>query len=890
MKRLLCLLVCLVLMLGLLPAAAGAASRKEEIDEVSLSGLDHPVMGELLDFTYKLPSKVNYAKDSEFDEVTWYDLGTDDKETNAKLKSGARAEEGHSYLAELHLIVTDDDKYYFSEDTEVALSHDMELRADAEAVPFDRGESDRLIIRLTYEADYYYDYSDPVKLTVDETMDGTVIAGESPWTESDFSGYDKRHFDLTVTWYSGKEASSRYEMNRYDKFEAGQTYTLKVELDSARLSRHAFFDPDVDIMINGKKGNTYTSDDPDYSAYALFRFTASSSVDKVVIKGIEEPVVGETRQRSGFTCSTDGVEVDYDHWDVVDSTGKTKDFRGTFEAGYTYLLTLELEMEDGSFPKDFSKKQVSVNAGTVDSVDPDGDICTVVVKFELDDLLLSEIYVSAEPRDTEYSVGDRFNSKGLEITAVYADGHKAKVSDIKYSPSGPLEKEDTVITISYTEDGVTKKTELNITVVDDDLTLKGIVITTKPDKTSYKTGEIFDPKGMVVVATYDDKSTAEVTNLEFDPDGKLTLNDDEIEVLYREGSKTAKALLSIKVVEAKKDLVDLKLSKDPYKTEYEEGEEFDPLGMVLTATYDDESTATIPFKNCTATPSGPLKKTDTRIVITYEENDEIETVVLSIKVKEASRKLSSLVVSTKPAKLTYKEGEEFDPKGMVITAVYDDKSTAEVAQYTITPTGKLTKAVTALEISYTEGSVTKTVSLPITVNPILVNPFTDVKETDYFYDAVLWAYYNDPQVTNGMTDTEFSPYTTCNRGQVVTFLWRAAGKPVPTTQTNPFTDVAEGSWYRDAVLWAVEKGITNGTSATTFDPAAPCTLAHVITFLYRAADEPGKSAAPETWYTDAMNWAFDNGLFKNLSLPDIQEPMLPCPRRDIVNFLYIQLG
>ena len=70
MKRLLCLLVCLVLMLGLLPAAAGAASRKEEIDEVSLSGLDHPVMGELLDFTYKLPSKVNYAKDSEFDEVT----------------------------------------------------------------------------------------------------------------------------------------------------------------------------------------------------------------------------------------------------------------------------------------------------------------------------------------------------------------------------------------------------------------------------------------------------------------------------------------------------------------------------------------------------------------------------------------------------------------------------------------------------------------------------------------------------------------------------------------------------------------------------------------------------------------------------------------------------
>ena len=180
MKRLLCLLVCLVLMLGLLPAAAGAASKQQEIDEVSISGLDHPVMGELLDFTYKLPSKVKYSKDAEFDEVIWYDLGTADKETNIKLKSGDRAEEGHSYLAELHLVADSD--YYFSEDVDVELSHDMELRADAEAILRDRDESEFLTIQLNYEADYYYDYSNPVKLTVDETMDGTVVAGEYPWT------------------------------------------------------------------------------------------------------------------------------------------------------------------------------------------------------------------------------------------------------------------------------------------------------------------------------------------------------------------------------------------------------------------------------------------------------------------------------------------------------------------------------------------------------------------------------------------------------------------------------------------------------------------------------------------------------------------------------------
>ncbi len=894
MKRLLCLLVSLVMMLGLLPAVAGAASLTE-IDEVSISGLDHPIMDEVLDTTYKLASRVNYEKDEEFDEVIWYDLGEGGGGSGTMLKAGARAEEGHEYIAELHLIVTDEDKYYFSDDgVDVELSYDMELRVtDVEALNRSKTESEALTIRLYYEADYYYDYSTPIKLTVDEAMDGSVTAGEYPWTASDFSGYNKKHFDLDITWYAGKEATSRYQLNNRDTFESGQTYTLKVELDAESASRHAFFDPDVDIYLNGKRGDTYTSDDPDYTVYALFRFTATSSVDQVTIKGIEPPVVGEERQRKGFTCSTSGVEVSYDHWEVVDSAGKASEFRGEFEAGNEYLLylVLENEDEDDEISLNLSKKQISVNAGTVDSVEYDKkyNTCTVAILFELDDLKLSEIYVSSKPKTTEYSVGDRFNDKGMEITAVYADGHKARVSDYSFSPTGTLDKEDTVITITYKEEGVTKTCELNITVVDDDLTVTGINVNRKPDKTSYKTGETFDPTGMRVVAIYDDKSTAEVTDLEFDPDGPLTLRDDEIEISYTEGRKTVTAWVSIKVVEAKKDLVDLKLSKDPYKTEYEEGETFDPKGMILTAVYDDDTTAEVSIKNCTVTPSGPLTKSDTRIVITYEENDELESVVLSIKVKESTKKLSSLMISTQPAKLSYTEGETFDPKGMVLTAVYDDKSTAEVAQYSYKPTGALTKDVTSVEFSYTEGSVTKTVTLPITVTPVYVNPFTDVKETDYFYDAVLWAFYHDPQVTTGMTDTEFSPTSTCTRGQVVTFLWRAAGKPTPTTQTNPFTDVAEGIWYRDAVLWAVEKGITNGTSATTFSPGDTCTLAHVITFLYRAAGEPGKSAAPETWYSDALNWGFDKGLFKNLTLSDIK-PTSDCPRRDIVNFLYIQLG
>ena len=111
------------------------------------------------------------------------------------------------------------------------------------------------------------------------------------------------------------------------------------------------------------------------------------------------------------------------------------------------------------------------------------------------------------------------------------------------------------------------------------------------------------------------------------------------------------------------------------------------------------------------------------------------------------------------------------------------------------------------------------------------NPFVDVKETDFFYKAVLWAVENE--ITNGLTTTTFGPYAECNRAQVVTFLWRARSKPEPTATEHPFTDVAEDQFYYNAMLWAVENGITNGLTETTFGPNATCNRAQVVTFLYR---------------------------------------------------------
>ena len=114
-----------------------------------------------------------------------------------------------------------------------------------------------------------------------------------------------------------------------------------------------------------------------------------------------------------------------------------------------------------------------------------------------------------------------------------------------------------------------------------------------------------------------------------------------------------------------------------------------------------------------------------------------------------------------------------------------------------------------------------------------VSPFADVTENDFFFKAVMWAVENG--ITTGMDQNHFGPYVTANRAQVITFLWRANGEPAANVE-NPFTDVADNAWFREAVLWALETGVTNGASDTFFNAWGTCNRAQVITFLYRAAN------------------------------------------------------
>ncbi len=190
-------------------------------------------------------------------------------------------------------------------------------------------------------------------------------------------------------------------------------------------------------------------------------------------------------------------------------------------------------------------------------------------------------------------------------------------------------------------------------------------------------------------------------------------------------------------------------------------------------------------------------------------------------------------------------------------------------------------------------------NLHITVNSKPVertNPFTDVEEGAYYYDAVLWAANAEPQVTSGTSATTFSPDATCTRAQVVTFLWRAKGCPEPAIAANPFSDVKQSDYYYRAVLWALENEVTTGTSATTFSPDAGCTRAQVVTFLWRCEGKaaPSSSANPFKdvtggYYYDAVLWAVEKNITKGTSDTTFS-PDSTCTRGQIVTFLYRDLG
>ena len=172
---------------------------------------------------------------------------------------------------------------------------------------------------------------------------------------------------------------------------------------------------------------------------------------------------------------------------------------------------------------------------------------------------------------------------------------------------------------------------------------------------------------------------------------------------------------------------------------------------------------------------------------------------------------------------------------------------------------------------------------------VKISPFRDVPTDAYYYEAVKWA--QKKGITGGIGDGLFGPNQPCTRAQIVTFLWRAAGSPEPEGAAAGMTDVAAGSYYEKAVAWAIENGITTGTADGKFSPNAPCTRAQAVTFLFRASKASADGApafsdvAADAYYAEAVKWATDNGI-TNGTTSSTFSPGSGCTRAQIVTFLW----
>ena len=252
-------------------------------------------------------------------------------------------------------------------------------------------------------------------------------------------------------------------------------------------------------------------------------------------------------------------------------------------------------------------------------------------------------------------------------------------------------------------------------------TLTNIEITKMPNKTVYEEGEKFDPTGMEVTATYSDNTRAVITNYTYSPTGSLKTTDKKVTISYTEGNITKTAEINITVnatpPPVEKNLTSIKITKMPNKTVYEEGEKFDPTGMEVTATYSDNSQEKV--TNYTYIPTGSLKTTDKKVVISYTEKNITKTAEVNITVNAKptpeQKILTNIEITQMPNKIVYKEGETFDKTGMVVTATYSDGSRENINNYNCFPITALTTNHTHITVTYTENGRTVTAKVQITV-------------------------------------------------------------------------------------------------------------------------------------------------------------------------------
>ncbi len=326
--------------------------------------------------------------------------------------------------------------------------------------------------------------------------------------------------------------------------------------------------------------------------------------------------------------------------------------------------------------------------------------------------VLESIIIKTAPKKTAYKAGENFDPAGMVVTANYSDKSSQTVTDYTVKDGKNLTAGKTSVTISYTDNGVTKTVSQPITVESKSRTLLRINVKTAPNKTKYLPGEKFDATGMVITAYYSDDTSLNLKYYTIVDGDKLKAGQTVVIISYSEDGVTKTATQAITVAAESKTLSKISIKSAPSKTKYIQGQNFDASGMVVVAAYTDGTTATV--TDYTVTDGENLKAGKTSVKISYTENGITKTVNQSITVE--AKALTKISVKTAPKKTKYVAGENFDKTGMVVVATYNDGTTKTVSDYEITDGKKLSESKKSVKISYTENGVTKTTTQSITVS------------------------------------------------------------------------------------------------------------------------------------------------------------------------------
>lgn len=310
---------------------------------------------------------------------------------------------------------------------------------------------------------------------------------------------------------------------------------------------------------------------------------------------------------------------------------------------------------------------------------------------------LQSIEVTKMPTKVEYITGETFDPTGMEITAHYSDGSTEVLTQDDYSyPRTPLQTGQESVEISYR--GRSVEVPITVTFV---LMVTSIEVEQMPTKTTYVVGETFDPTGMRVTGRRNDGTKVAIQDYTYDKTDPLTLDDRTVTITYEDMSTT----INIQVVE--EQVTGIRVTKNPTKINYIVGETFDPTGIEISTITNAGNLTPLTSEDFTYDKHDPLTLEDTVVTFTYGNF----TTTLNISVSENA--LTGIEITTQPTKVEYKDGETFDPTGMVVTAHYADESTAEVTEYTY-PTDPLTTEDTEVTITY----VGFTATVQITVSPL----------------------------------------------------------------------------------------------------------------------------------------------------------------------------